>query len=78
MIVTTIQKLGLALDPEHKKELQGAIKTSQPKRLYLFLMNATVRSLEIIIEPLKNFFPMRSSLGLLAHQFLKPMQATSK
>ena len=78
VIVTTIQKLGLALDPDHKKNYKERLQPLRQKRLVSFLMNATVHSLAITIKPSKISFPMLSSLVLQAHPFLKPMQAIAE
>ena len=79
VIVTTIQKLGLALDPDHKKNFKERLEPlRQINGWYLFLTNATVPSLAITIKPSKSFFPMHNCLVLQAHQFLNTTPPTKQ
>lgn len=55
VIVTTIQKLGIALDPKHKKNYQERLKPLKNKRIVFILMNAIVPSSDIIIRQSKSF-----------------------
>ncbi len=57
VIVTTIQKLGLALDLPKKKNYKERLEPlNETNVLFLFLTSVTVRSLVKIIKRLKNFF----------------------
>jgi type I restriction enzyme R subunit len=78
VIVTTIQKLGLALDPNKKTNLKERLEPLSKNESFSFLTSATVRSLEKIIKPLKSFFRNAQYLDLLEHPFLMKTQPTSK
>lgn len=61
VIVTTIQKLGIALDPKHKKNYQERLKPLKNKRIvYSFSMNATVLNSVTIIKRSRSFSLIRN------------------
>jgi len=78
VIATTIQKLGLALDPNNKNNYKERLEPLRNKRIVFILMSAIAPSLAKIIKLSKNFFPMHSYLVLPVRPFLKKTPLTKK
>lgn len=78
VIVTTIQKLGIALDPKNKRNYQERLKPLSDKRIVSSLTNAIDLSLERIIKRSKPFSRKHNSLVLREHRYLERMQCKSK
>lgn len=78
VIVTTIQKLGLALDPDHRKNYKDRLEPLNKNGWFSFLMNAIDLSLEITTMLSKNFLSMHNCLVLRAPLYLKRMLTISK
>ena len=78
VIVTTIQKLGLALDPDHKKNFKEKLEPLRNKRL-VFIFDECHRSqFGENHKAITKFFRGRNCLVLPVLLSLKPMPATSR
>ena len=78
VIVTTIQKLGIALDSSNKNNYKDRLIHLRINELYSFSMSATALSSETITRQSKNFSRTLNSSVSREHPYLNKMQLIHK
>lgn len=73
IIVTTIQKLGIALDPQNRRNYKERLLPIRDMRM-VYLTSATAHSLARTIKPSRNSSPIHNCLASRAHQSLSKTQ----